>query len=89
MYSPIHLVSWWQYYVHIHVWSKVTGALSRIVQQFSLQVECERVDIPTGPKEVSPDCGTTSDSEGDFVFPSLPPGIYTLVRWGITLHSYN
>ena len=56
---------------------------------FSLQVECERVDIPTGPKEVSPDCATTSDSEGDFVFPSLPPGIYTLVRWGITRHAYN
>ena len=73
------------YYTHVHTHmydQRLLVDWAVFVQSwlFSLwKIECEHVDIPTGPKEVSPDCATTSNSKGDFVFPSLPPGIYTLV----------
>ena len=53
--------------------------LSKVTHVSHSQIDCDQTDISPGPKAVMPGCATTSNGKGEFVFPSLPPGNYSLV----------
>jgi len=57
----------------------VVVILSKVTHISHSQIECDQTDISPGPKAVMPGCVTTSNGKGEFVFPSLPPGNYSLV----------
>ena len=58
----------------------MSGVQVLLFTESNVEIECELDTIPEGPWwKAKPSCAVVSDSNGEFVFPALPPGEYRLV----------